>query len=276
MSYNSAETLTIPKLVIIKPVPKMVNGKEFTHTFGPAGCILPKYLPYPEGASAEEKKAFQLEWAEVYIPGVGMILDMNKEHDQILMKIIKGNRDLAILFEKGQAQRFEFVDSEKDAAEYLTSLENKMKMIATIQNLKETGEDSAIIQAGRSLGIGGSPNVILVEMFKNCERPAELIRMSEYFMSPDKTVLDVIYSAMAKGDREAKKGLYQAANGVYKYNTLTIGTKLEEVVLWLKNDENVGAYLELKKLIAPSSKADTSEDETSEEPKVDGRKKKKD
>jgi len=277
---SKASGKVIPKLVIIQPVPRKINGKEILHTFGPACSVLPKYLPYPEGASPEDKKAFQLQWAEIYIPAVGRMLDLNKEYDDIYLKIIKGNDDLNNLFQPGPGQRFKFVDSEMDAETYLISLENKMSMIATIQNLKETGEDGAIIQAGRALGLAGSPNVILVQMFKNCEIESELIKMSEYFMSPDREVLDVIHVALENGDRETKKGLYKAANGIFKYNNITIGATMEEVVLWLKNDENIGAYLELKKLIAvPDNEGEeepkSAEPEANEQPKVDGRKKKK-
>ena len=222
---------------ILKPKTKFMNGRKLG-VYGDVGHCFPQ-LPKHIKENPEMASRFQV----VHIPGIGCTLDMsNPDHAafyDILMfdKVLKGHH-------ANPESRFEWLDPEKDATEYLKSNENEMNMVAVVAGLKDKSID--IRRAGRALGLAGSDTIILAGLYQMCKAPATLVKLTEYFTSPTKNLLDIYYANIAAGSVQEKSGLYLSEKGTYMWNSIAVGRSLDEVILWMKNPENKDEYVQMK------------------------------
>jgi len=221
---------------ILKPKTKYMNGRKLG-VYGDVGHFAPALPKHIKGTEMAER------FKVLHIPGIGCTLDMsNPEHAafyDILMfdPVLKGHH-------ANPESRFEWLDAEKDAAEYLKSNENEMNMIAVVAGLK--GKSIDIKRAARALGLAGSETVILAGLVQMCKAPATLVKLTEYFTSPTKNLLDIYYANIAAGSVQEKTGLYLSEKGTYMWNSIAVGRSLDEVLLWMKNPENKDEYLQMK------------------------------
>lgn len=216
--------------------------------FGPATFFMP-YLPEVD---MNGDKVERDSYPEIGFPMLGMVLDLRVNDNWILWEIInhpKNKAIKAIFTPNSPSQRYKIVDAEKDASEYIQSFENKVRMQSEVIKLKDRGDDADIRRVGRSFGITGSVNVILANLLEMPNTAAGLAKMSKYFMSPDKDLIDLIYTSLSTGNANDEQGLYLSTNGIYKYNELVIGTSFDDVTAFLKKAENKEIYAVLKKAV---------------------------
>jgi len=86
--------------------------------------------------------------------------------------------------------------------------------------------------------------------------PADMLRkkLKEIIDSPDLAFYEAAYLALSLGDVNASKGFYKTKSGIYKFNEEIIGNHIDQVVLYLKQHDDV--YIAFKKEKAPAKKVE--------------------
>jgi len=235
MSSTAVETM--PEIRILKPREIYMNGRKLG-VYGDTGHFFPA-LP-PDIKKDPERAA---KFAVVHIPGVGVTLNMSDQEHKDLYDIVNFDKTLKGLH-TGEKSRYVWFDPEGDAKEYLESTENEMNMSGKVADLK--GKSVDIKRAGRALGIVGSETQILAGLYKMCKEPKSLVKLTEYFTSPTKLLIDIYYANIEKGDASEKNGLYINEKGTYMWNSIMVGRSFDEVILWMKNPDNKDEYQQMK------------------------------
>ncbi len=77
-------------------------------------------------------------------------------------------------------------------------------------------------------------------------------RIKEMMDSPDLEYFRAAYDEVSKGNPDEQKGFYKTRDGIYKYNSKIIGTSIENVVAYLKGNDDI--YVALRKIKSPEGK----------------------
>jgi hypothetical protein len=242
---ESVQTAAMPHIRILKPRKQFMNGRELG-VYGNTGAFAPS-LPKHIKDDPDMKLRFQV----IHIPGVGATLNMDDPEHKALYEILHHDPTLKTLHNHGKS-RFQWLDPEADAISYLQSNENEMNMAGVVANLK--GKSLDIKRAARALGIIGSENQVLAGLYEMCKSPATLVKLTEYFTSPSKNLVDIYYANIEKGDANEKSGLYLNDKGTYMWNSIMVGRSMDEAILWIKNPDNKDEYQQMKEVFDEDKK----------------------
>ena len=104
-------------------------------------------------------------------------------------------------------------------------------------------DDTRVVNFAKIFGINGSAKKCKNELVKFSQDKETATKIADYFNNPDRLILEVIHASLEKGDASTKKGLY-VENGYYSYMGNSIGFGIEEVIRWLKAENDI--YIHLK------------------------------
>lgn len=239
------DSISVAKIKILKPRDRFMGGRKL-QVYGDVGAFAPA-LP-PNIKSDPERAA---RFSVVHIPGVGMTLNLDDQDHKDLYDILHYDKTL-LSHHNNVESRYKWLDTEGDAKDYLASMENEMTMVSMVTGLK--GKKVEILRAARALGLTGTENIILAELYKMCKSTNTLLKVSDYFMSPIKNLLDIYYANLEKGSAQEKRGLYLNDKGTYMWNSIMVGRSMDEVIGWMKSPDNKDEYQQMKAVLDEDKK----------------------
>jgi hypothetical protein len=180
------------------------------------------------------------------IPGMGVMLNLDRPADKEFYEKVSGPTLKRLFNPKNKlAYRFDIIDMNKDADDYLAKEDVKTDLKSMVMKLTELelktigfffkmGSDLKIIKAGLYKKIDGDKN----------SREA----VANFLQHVDRKLLEYVYHGLSEGDAASKKGLWKNATGLHYYEDVPIGIGEDSVVAFLKqtNDDAVLIYEVLK------------------------------
>lgn len=175
-----------------------------------------------------KKKAF-------VIPGNGMVYDPTTPEGKVVHAMITCKALRPVFNPSAKIRyRFDIVNLQKDAADYLKNDELKtdyksqvMKMsameIRTVGYMFKLGTDEQLVKAG---------------LYKMIDSPDKnkMLQVGQFLNSPSRQLLMWVFFALFRGDAGNKKGLYKDKAGLYYYNEIPIGLGEDNLLAWIKRD----------------------------------------